>query len=184
MAEPLSVLRERRLMEEFLAGDDSAFAQIFDQHHERLYLYSARMIGDSSGAEDVMQEVWERLIRLRSDPQQIHNPVGFLLTITRNLSLNYIKKEKRKRRFTQEVEAQLQVEHPKAKNELKDVVLEGLNLLPMKYREVLLLNIYSGYGFEEIAVILNISVDAAWKRASRGRKELREFVLRNSVESK
>ena len=178
VTEPLTLLRERRVMEAFLAGDDEAFADLFDRHHERLYLYAARMTGDSQGAEDVMQEVWERLIRLRSNPQEVQNPIGLLLTMTRNLSLNFLKKEERKRKVVEEAGRYQQgdvADH--GERELRDMIVDGLNRLPMKYREVLLLNIYSGYGFEEIAGILGITTEAAWKRASRGRKELREIIL-------
>ena len=104
--ESLSMQKDGRLMRAFLAGNDRAFAELFDRHHQRLYLYCARLTGDPSGAEDVMQEVWERLLRLRNEPQDIHNPVGFLLRIARNLSLNFLKKVERRRRFRQEMERQ------------------------------------------------------------------------------
>ena len=180
VTESLSAQEDGRLMQAFMAGDDDAFSALFDRHNERLYLYSARLLGNSTSAEDVIQEVWERVIRLRAEPQEIHNPAGFLLTIARNLSLNLLKKKKRQRLLEQEVKRESLQEVRVGSDDLKDIVIEGLNSLPMKYREVLVLNLYSGYNFDEIAEMLEISTDAAWKRASRGRKELRDILLRHS----
>ena len=172
------VRNDVELIESFLEGEDRAFVALFERHNKPLYLYSARILGDSEAAEDVVQELWERVIHLRSKPKPIHNPLGFFLTIVRNLSLNHVKKVQRKALYERELQEQEVSKEPYA-DDLQDVVIDGLEQLPMQYREVLVLNLYSGYSFDEIAEMLDISTEAAWKRASRARKELREIVLRH-----
>ncbi|KXK56912.1 MAG: RNA polymerase sigma factor [Chlorobi bacterium OLB7] len=51
---------EAQLFDQFLAGDDRAFAELFDRHHHRLYLYCLKLVGSPDQAEDIVQEVWER----------------------------------------------------------------------------------------------------------------------------
>lgn len=173
---------EAALLSAFLAGDDRAFATLFDRHDKRLFLYCARLLGSAEQAEDIVQTLWERVISLRSaTPSRtiIRNPLGFLFTIARNLCLNHLKRERRRAPFDEEAQALCEEKGREGKTDMEEAVLEGLNRLPMKYREVLVLNVYSGYDFEEIAAMLGISATAAWKRASRARAQLRVLLLRH-----
>lgn len=166
------------MLNAFLDGDDLAFAGLFDRHNERLFLYCARMLGSAEQAEDIVQGLWERVIRLRSEKRGIRNPSAFLLTVARNLCLNHLKRERRRVPFDGAARAACDRTGERSKTDLEEEVLEALDRLPMKYREVLVLNIYSGYDFEEIAAMLGISAAAAWKRASRGREQLRKGLAR------
>lgn len=173
---------ESALLSAFLAGDDRAFTILFDRHNERLFLYCARLLGNAEQAEDIVQTVWERVIALRSARASrniIRNPLGFLFTIARNLCLNHLKRERRRAPFDEGAQALCEENGREGKTDIEESVLDGLNRLPMKYREVLVLNIYSGYDFEEIAAMLGISATAAWKRASRARAQLRALLLRH-----
>ncbi len=166
------------MLNAFLDGDDLAFAGLFDRHNERLFLYCARMLGSAEQAEDIVQGLWERVIRLRSEKRGIRNPSAFLLTVARNLCLNHMKRERRRAPFDGAARAACDRTEERRRTDLEEEVLEALDRLPMKYREVLVLNIYSGYDFEEIAAMLGISAAAAWKRASRGREQLRKGLAR------
>ena len=164
---------EEALLAAHLRGDDRAFTLLFERHNERLYLYCARMLGDAARAEDVTQELWERIIRLRARPTRIERPLGFLLTIARNLCLNAIKREAAARRHAVE---NARTDAMETRSEMEEIVVDALAAVPMKLREVLILQVYSGYDFEEIGAMLGISTAAAWKRASRGREQLRVIV--------
>jgi RNA polymerase sigma factor (sigma-70 family) len=61
--------------------------------------------------------------------------------------------------------------------EIECIILDALEKLPGDDREVLALNIYSGYNYGEIAEILGKSADAVWQRASRARVKLRKIVI-------
>lgn len=165
---------DAQLMDAFLAGDDRAFAALFDRHNERLFLYCARLLGNPEQAEDIVQGLWERVIRLRGEGPGVRNPAGFLLTIARNLCLNHLKRERRRVPFDGTAEAACERKGIHARTDLEEAVIDALDRLPMKYREVLVLNVYSGYDFEEIAGMLGLHVAAVWKRASRGRAQLRK----------
>lgn len=52
-------------------------------------------------------------------------------------------------------------------------MLEEVQRLPAKYREVLVLYYYMGYDTNEIAEILGIRTDAVRARMSRARQKLR-----------
>jgi RNA polymerase sigma factor (sigma-70 family) len=165
--------------ERFLAGDDTAFAELFDRHNHRLYVYCLKFLGSSELAEDVTQELWERIVRIRLDPQPVLNPVGFFLKIARNLCVNA---QKRSRRFSPLADLP-EGAHPNERmegderSELEEAVQAGLAQLPFEYREVLILNVYCGYRFDEIATMLGKPSGTIWMRASRARTKLRKLVL-------
>jgi DNA-directed RNA polymerase specialized sigma24 family protein len=59
---------------------------------------------------------------------------------------------------------------------MEELALTALDALPFETREILVLNLYAGYRFDEIAAMLGKSPDAIWARASRGRAQLRTII--------
>jgi RNA polymerase sigma-70 factor (ECF subfamily) len=63
---------------------------------------------------------------------------------------------------------------------LETIILEALEKLPTADKEVLVLHIYSGYPFGEIAEMLGKSQEAVWQQASRARVKLRNIVMQDA----
>lgn len=183
-AERVSIAREDigeiELFERFLAGDDEAFHLLFRRHNARIAAYCMKLVRSRQIAEDLAQETWMRAIDLRGRPEKrerrIENPAGFLIRIARNLCLDHLKL----RKHHEPVDNLDERLHPSysmnERSSEEEIALRCLDELPFEYREVLILNIYSGYPLEEIATILGKSPEAIWARASRARKKLRAMV--------
>lgn len=168
---------EVKVFERFLAGDNDAFNILFRRHNQRLFAYCVKVVRDSAVAEDLTQEAWMRLIRLRSKPdQEVRNHLGLMLRIVRNLCLDHL----RSRRDSESLDQLDEKGHPTYSHaELsvgEEIAVRCLEQLSFEYRETLILNIYSGYSLDEIAAMLGKSSDAIWARASRARKKLRDLV--------
>jgi RNA polymerase sigma-70 factor (ECF subfamily) len=163
---------DAELFARFLGGGDREFAQLLDRHNRRLYAYCIKMLGDAEAARDVMQEVWERVIRLRGTDERVMNPAGLLMRIVRNLSLNHLRDERDHLSLDDLTEAQ----HPGASvrepSYLEELIVLALERLPMAQREILILHVYSGYDYTEIATMLELPVDNVRMRAMRGRAHL------------
>ncbi|HET6513455.1 MAG TPA: sigma-70 family RNA polymerase sigma factor [Candidatus Kapabacteria bacterium] len=168
---------EAILFKDFLSGDDAAFTKLFKAHNQRIFAYCYKMLGSEEQAQDVAQEVWEKVIDLRKEPPLVENPVGFLMRITRNKCLDVIKLRKNNSSLSDLDDHQHPFEEERETSDEEEIVLRALEKLPDEQREVLVLNIYSGYRFDEIAEMLGKSPDAIWARASRGRAALRKMVL-------
>jgi RNA polymerase sigma-70 factor, ECF subfamily len=168
---------EAILFKDFLSGDDAAFTKLFKAHNQRIFAYCYKMLGSEEQAQDVAQEVWEKVIDLRKEPPLVENPVGFLMRITRNKCLDVIKLRKNNSSLSDLDDHQHPFEEERESSDEEEIVLRALERLPDEQREVLVLNIYSGYRFDEIAEMLGKSPDAIWARASRGRAALRKMVL-------
>jgi RNA polymerase sigma-70 factor (ECF subfamily) len=165
------------LFEGFLAGDDAAAVRLFNKFNPRLFLYCSKVLGDPDQAEDITQALWERVIALRSKPHEVHNPGSFLFRIARNLCINQMKSRHRSVPFDSIAESA----HPSAQmpgaSDLEELVLSSLDALRFEEREILILNAYCGYRFEEIAEMMGISSGAIWTRASRARAHLRNVIV-------
>lgn len=177
VARPMTGGQDTSLLDRFFAGDTAALVELYDRHNHRLYVYCLKLLGNAEQAEDLTQEVWERMARLRSKPQTILNPVGFLLRIARNLCFNQLKARKR---FSPLDTLSDTGQIPCATHEpsdMEDLVVSALAEIPPDHREVLVLSLYCGYRLDEIAAMLGKSADAIRKRASRARIQLRNQVM-------
>jgi RNA polymerase sigma-70 factor (ECF subfamily) len=169
--------RDGALFAAFLAGDDRALVALFDRHNERLFRYCIQFVGTAARAEDITQELWERIIRLRRDGRgSSENPAGLFLRIVRNLCIDEI----RRTRPHSSLEVLAEEHHPATEipelTHLEELVLLALPHLPAEQKEILILHEYSGYGYDEIAAMLGESVGAIRTRAWRARTHLGRVV--------
>jgi RNA polymerase sigma-70 factor, ECF subfamily len=51
------------LVKQLQAGDEEVFADVVDRYHRRLVRFATALVGDSSKAEDVVQETWVAALR-------------------------------------------------------------------------------------------------------------------------
>jgi RNA polymerase sigma-70 factor, ECF subfamily len=165
------------LFRDFLAGDDVAAIKVFRTFHRRIFVYCAKVLGSPEQAEDVVGEVWERVVKLRSAPPEVHSPIGFLLKIARNLCLNHIRSRRDHLSLSSIDEAEHPASAPEGQSEMEERLIVAMETLPFETREILVLNAYCGYRFDEIATMLDKSPEAVWARASRARAQLRRMVL-------
>lgn len=145
-------------------------------HLDELYRTACRMLGDASRAEDVVQEVYLRAWR------SFHtfdggNCRAWLFRILVNAVHDY-RRRLYKRMPADDSEAVLERQSapaPPPPEELTDqAVLEAVDALPEKFRDVLLLADVHGFSYKEIAAMTGVRLGTVMSRLSRGRRKLRE----------
>ena len=170
-------IEEAQSFAKFLSGDDNAAMYFFRAYNRKLFLYCAKLVNNMHAAEDITQEVWERIIKLRNQTQpEIANPGGFMFTIARNLCLNHIKLKKHTIPLDAISEMDIPHEYQPGSTEMEELVNSSLDTLKFEDKELLVLNMYCGYRFDEIANMMGMSPNAIWTRASRARAQLRDRV--------
>jgi RNA polymerase sigma-70 factor (ECF subfamily) len=162
-----------------LRGDDAAFSPLFMAFNGKLRRFFSRQLGSGAHVEDLAQEVWVRFINLRTRPPQpgLFHVQAFLFRVARNLSIDYL----RTRKEHAALDTLDENDHPIIRErdipEAEALVTRALEQLPDEQREVLILHLYLGYRFDEIAEIMEKSPEAIWQRASRARAKLRGIIL-------
>ncbi len=138
-----------------------------------LVQFFERRVGSNSEAEDLAQEVFERLTR-QSDLGRLEQLDGYVFTVATNLL-----RDRARKRMTHAADAHLPLEEVAEFSEEitpervlmgKDAVnrfLAALAELPERTRTVLMLRRYEGLEFKEIARRLGISVSAVEKHMVR-----------------
>lgn len=165
------------------AGDQEAFRRLVERHEGLVAATVVNMLGPGPDAEDVGQEVFIRFYRAlhqyRGDAQ-----VGTYLTrIAINLSLNAIKRRKRRRlRFLSRDEAATLREPSVEERGRSEARLDGAVLhralqdLTPPFRSVVVLRLVDGYSTKETADILNIPVGTVLSRLARAQRKLRALL--------
>ncbi|HWF44933.1 MAG TPA: RNA polymerase sigma factor [Candidatus Kapabacteria bacterium] len=180
--------RDTEVFQRFLAGSDEAFRLLYDLYERPLYLYIVRLMTSEVEAQDVFQEVWIRMYRLRGEKQMLKSGnvskfSGLLFTIARNLSINAIRDRKvlpnvSLEDISPEMEASLgslrTLEVDDA--DVREMLQKALAQIPVAQREAFILREYNGYSYQEIAEITGSTMINAKMRAWRARERLRKMI--------
>jgi RNA polymerase sigma factor (sigma-70 family) len=153
----------------------------FEANRAHLRAVAYRMLGSRSEAEDAVQEAWLRLHR--ADTSEVENLAGWMTTVVARVSLDMLRTRKSRREeamgelLPEAVERDGEGTSPEYDAEMADAVgpalLVVLDTLAPAERLAFVLHDLFGVPFDEIAVILGRSSDAARQLASRARRRVR-----------
>jgi RNA polymerase sigma-70 factor (ECF subfamily) len=150
----------------FLLNRDEV-RQLYDQHSRGLLAYACSLLPSFAAAEDVLHQVFERL--LRGDLEITVSPVPYLYRAIRNAALNAIRAGSRNEDFDEGWLKSL----PGMEEAAIDLQA-ALRELPEEQREIIMLHVWGGMTFDEVGVALGISRHTAASRYRYGLSKLRE----------
>lgn len=162
----------------------TSLVAIYATHRAALVNYANAIVGDSSHAEDIVQEAWLRLDNLmrRRPPDR---PVAYLFRIVRNIAIDLRRRQILEKRYF-DPDGQilsLQVADDVGTPEAAAVVREELRLfeeawsdLPERTRIVLEMRRFGGCTLEEIADHLDISVTSVHGIIAKGIAQCRRHL--------
>lgn len=134
-----------------------------DQYERPLLRYAAWLLDDRDRARDVVQEAFLRLCRESPDRIGDHLP-EWLFTVCRNLALDVREKESRRNRLdetqvitTAHLLAAGATDAPERQQLLRQI-LDMIETLPERQREVVYLKFHQGFSYKEISQLTGDSV--------------------------
>ncbi len=160
----------------------SEFKLMVMPYASRLYRLAFRMMGNREEAEDVVQEVYLKLWKMRNELPSYQSIEALAVRITRNLCLDLLRKRKKtldvveSERREQESGRQSTPEDHAEKEEKIQLVHEMINRLPEPQRSLIHLRHIEGKEYDEIAAMVNMTGNAIRVNISRARKKLREML--------
>lgn len=152
--------------------DDAKFlSRLLDQHSASLVLYAQQWCGSP---EDVVQEAILRLMRQQPLPE---NPGAWLYRVVRNQAIDASRAAGRRTHYEQAAGSNRKSWFtPTAENEIDaTAAAEMLESLPIEQREAIVLRLWSGLSFEEIAELTGKSTSTAHRRYLAGLDALRKL---------
>ena len=169
-------------------GNIADLAPLFERHHSRLFNYYVRMTGDRQLSEDMVQDVFLRILKYRHTFRGESRFLTWMYTIARNVQMDNRKRWDRERPLVTDGDDDLPSNEPVSddrpdKNYDAELVKEALGRLTPEKREALILSRYEGMKYTEIAELANCSVENVKVRVHRAMKDLRKIFLELSGES-
>lgn len=176
-------------------GDPAAYERLVDRFGGRVYGFLYRMTGSRQDAEDLLQEVFVRVVRTIADYQHDGRFEAWLFRIAANLVRDRIRRIKRAPKIISDAAVSSGSEEetggsspggmgastgPASAALESREDLEALNAalatLPEPEREVIMLRHFSELSFKDIAIALNCPLGTALARAHRGLGHLRNLM--------
>jgi RNA polymerase sigma-70 factor (sigma-E family) len=156
----------------------AALVRLYDGHYAELVRVAVLLVRDRETAEDVVQDAYVQLCRRWDRLDDPGNAVGYLRTSVLNGARSALRRRGVARRNEHADRAPDARTVPGADEgvvgrEQRDVVLQALQQLPRRQREVLVLRHYLDLPEGEIASLLGISRGSVKTHASRAAAALR-----------
>jgi len=165
-------ISDEQLMQHYREGQYAAFEQLYARHRPPLLRFYRRQTGSPELAEELLQEVFMRLIRSRERYQPSAPLRIFLWQIARNLLIDHYRRQRRSLPSSyadfdpDQVAAseRVQPDHAAAHNQQLERLLSLIGELPCAQREAFLLREEAGLSLTEIAQLAGVSTDTVKSR--------------------
>jgi RNA polymerase sigma factor (sigma-70 family) len=175
-------------------GDKNAFGLLTQRYQMIARRFALRFIGNEDGAQDLAQEA---IIQAYLSLEQLHDPARFKSWLC-GIVLNVCRSHLRDRKiafFSLEAiiqglhyypaplyETVVTPEKIAEERELYRIVLDAVNSLPSKDRDILLLFYYAQLGLQEIVATLDIPAGTVKVRLHRARQRLKTLLQEHHPE--
>lgn len=148
---------------------------------DKLFRFSARIVGDNKLAEDVVQDVVIKMWARREEREQYKNLESYCMRMTKNLSIDKTRAKSYQNLGLDKVVEPIQdAPNPyqqTAQNDMLKHVHRLMGTLPEKQRMIMQLRDIEGMEYKEIAQIMEIPVNQVKVNLFRARKSIRKELL-------
>ena len=180
MDDALPPVPDAELIERCLRKDNSAWDEIVVRYRRKVFHIAYKFTGKHDEAEDLTQDIFLKVFR---SLDKFHRDADFstwLSSVARHYCIDHYRASKREREVL--VEDLLAFDHAEAVSgnpqraledrDVKGLVRHGLDQLPRKLREAVVLRDLQGLSYQEMAERLGLPEGTVKSRINRGREEL------------
>lgn len=148
---------------------------------KQVYSFAQNMIGNPDDAADLTQDVMVKLWDTRRELKQVKNPRAWVLKMTRNLCLDWLKKckpEYNEEAIIQNGGYDTDLLTLIENQDIARAVRKIIDTLPANQREVMILRELEELEFDEIAQITGLELNNIRVLLSRGRTKVKEILVK------
>jgi len=177
---------DAELIERCLRKDNSAWDQILSRFKRKVFHIAYKFTGRHDEAEDLTQEIFLKVFRSLAKFNREADFTTWLGSVARNYCIDHYRASKREREVL--VEDLLAFDSAPAASgnpyraledrDRRSFLRHGLDLLPDKLREAVVLRDLQGLSYQEMADRLRLPEGTVKSRINRGREELSRLLLR------
>jgi RNA polymerase sigma-70 factor (ECF subfamily) len=165
---------DEALLRGLAAGDERAFAALYDRFGERLYHVARGMLRRREDAEDAVQDVFLALARTRRRLGEVRDLTAYLFAALRRAAGRVATRRSRNPVAADVTgEAIVEADNGKSDDPRSERLEKALRALPREQREVIALKIDGELTFAQIGQVMGVSINTAASRYRYALEKLR-----------
>jgi RNA polymerase sigma-70 factor (ECF subfamily) len=172
---------DNELMEQVRDGRVEKLAILFERHQTMLYNFFLRLTGNRAASEDLVQEVFIRILKYRTGYQGGSRFVVWMFQIARNAHVDSLRKQKGEialdDQFAETPSPEPLPEERFEADQEAALVRRALDRLPTKKKEILVLCRFQNLKLQEVAELLGCHVGTVKVQVHRALKDLGRIYL-------
>ncbi len=150
---------------------DNEFSEYVGKFHSTVFRLAYSYLKNKEDAEDIAQEAFLKLYSTKTVFSDEGHIKGWLIRVTANLCKDNLRSAWTRHR------TELTTDIPSEEQE-ENGLTECIRKLKPEYSAVIFLYYYEDYSVKEIAMLLRLTQTAVTSRLSRGRKQLKEQLIK------
>lgn len=167
------------LIEACRRGDRNAQMLLYKQYARRLYAACLRIVGNSSEAEEAMQDTFLKVFNHMNQYQEGSCFEAWIHSVAIHTAIDYVRRQRPQWEELSEQTVCSDNEEAKSEDDFEYSVQQikaAILQLPDGYRIILSLYLLEGYDMEEISSILNIKQVTVRTQYLRAKKRLLDLI--------
>lgn len=169
---------DEQLMKSYASGDMDSFELLYQRYRAPLYRYVSRQLREPAAANDLFQEIWEKIVKARRQYRPSAPFRAWLFRIAHNSVVDHYRRRRESSAVPVETlagetrgpDGSLEAEHRASQ------LARAVAGLPPEQREVVLLRLESGLGIKAIAEICGVGAETAKSRLRYAVDKLKQLV--------
>ncbi len=173
-------LSDEHIMEKVAQGQVEQLGLLFERYHVRLYNFYLRSTANKDLSEDLVQMVFERVLKYKHSYKPEAPFKAWFYRIARNVKIDHFKKKRIQTDSIEDTNPERNIHLAQQGGQAMEqeeqirILHESLGQLPDDKREILILSQLEELEYKEIAKIFEITENSARVKVHRALKALKE----------
>ena len=174
------------LYNEYLDGNKEAFESLYNKYEKKIQYFVYNIVKDYQKAEDITQDVFIYVMQNRI--KQGYTFKYYIYLVAKSRAYNHINTEKNRMKINEQYfsnesdQVEQDVAYIVTRNEKRKEILNAINMLDDKYKNVIYLVKIEELTYRETAQILEMSVQNVKNLIHRGKKELYKILIKKGYD--
>lgn len=162
-----------RLLAAVAAGEQDALAQLYHQTRSAVYGLALSYVKNAHDAQDITQDTFVQIWDNAPQYRPKGSPMGWILTIARNLALMKLRRQQRHGELDEEQWQAIPADAPNVSHEDRLLLQNALAGLEEQERRIVVLHAVTGLKHREIAALLELPLATVLSKYRRALKKLK-----------
>ncbi len=175
---------EKELLQKVALGDEAAFARLFHAWRDKLYFFTLKFTQSPQQSEDLVQDVFVKLWLHREQLSEISNFSAWIYRVIKNQAISALRKIALETTLMAELKKEAvaggqPVEEELFHKQLQQKLMEVIEQLPPRQKQIYTLTRMEGMKQEEVAKLLGISLSTVQNHMTEALRKLKSTLLKD-----